>query len=131
MDSTDDICPAESIRMLDAIPLDTLLQQGTTMVAGPLTMHFPAGYVSRSDLVTALLIHDNIDKRPIFFALSAANFPEANLGLAGHMVTQGLVRKVMADSVKVNSQIATRSIWAWSISRVRRRSCSAPTTSIQ
>ena len=97
---------AESIRMLDAIPLDTLLQQGTTMVAGPLTMHFPAGYVSRSDLVTALLIHDNIDKRPIFFALSAANFPEANLGLAGHMVTQGLVRKVMADSVKVNSQIA-------------------------
>ena len=76
------------------------------MMAGPLTMHFAAGYVSRSDLVAALLIHDNIGKRPILFAVSAASFPEEALGLVGHMVTEGLVRKVMPDSVVVGGQIA-------------------------
>ena len=97
---------AETLAELDAIPGDTLLRPGTTMMAGSLTMHFARGYASRSDLVTALLIHDNIGKRPIFFAISTALFPEENLGLSGHMVTQGMVRKVMVDSVKVGGEIS-------------------------
>ena len=97
---------AETLAELDAIPGDTLLRPGTTMVAGPLRMSFARGYATRSDLVTALLIHDNIGKRPIFFAISTALFPEENLGLGGHMLTQGMVRKVMADSVKVGGEIS-------------------------
>jgi hypothetical protein len=94
--------PAE----LDSIPGYTPLQHGTTMVAGNLTMHFSGDYALRSDLVTALLIHDNIGKRPIFFAISTASFPEQTLGLAGHLVLQGMVRKVMADSVKAGGDIS-------------------------
>lgn len=97
---------AESLEELDLIPGYTALQPGTTMVAGNLTMHFSGEYASRSDLVTALLIHDNIGKRPIFFAITTANFPERTLGLAGHMVLQGMVRKVMVDSVKAGGEIS-------------------------
>jgi Protein of unknown function (DUF2723) len=96
---------AETLAELDSIPQWTQLSPGTTMVAGDLTMHFSGNLASRSDLVTALLIHDNLGKRPIFFAITAATFPEQVLGLTGHMVTQGMVRKVMADSVRAGGEI--------------------------
>ena len=97
---------AESLTELDAIPGIMSLRAGTTMMAGPLTMHFAADSALRSTIVTALLIHDNIGKRPIFFALTTLSFPEQALGLAGHMLTQGMVRKVMVDSVKAGGEIA-------------------------
>jgi hypothetical protein len=97
---------AESLAELDSIPGYTRLQPGTTMVAGKLTMHFASEYASRSDLIAALLIHDNLGKRSIYFSITAALFPEQTLGLAGHMVTQGMVRKVVADSVKVGGEIS-------------------------
>jgi hypothetical protein len=97
---------AETLAELDSIPQYTRLEPGTTMVAGNLVMHFGREVLSRSDLVTALLIHDNIGKRPIFFAMSTALFPEETLGLVGHMLTQGMVRKVVADSIKVGGEIS-------------------------
>ena len=96
---------AESLAELDSIPGYTRLQPGTTMVAGGLVMRFAADYASRSDLVTALLIHDNLGKRPIYFAITASLFPERTLGLAGHMITQGMVRKVVADTVVAGGDI--------------------------
>ena len=97
---------AESLAELDSIPGYTPLQPGTTMVAGKLIMHFSGEYATRSDLVTALLIHDNLGRRPIFFAITASLFPERTLGLGGHMLTQGLVRKVMADSITAGGEIS-------------------------
>jgi hypothetical protein len=97
---------AETIAELDSIPGYTRLDPGTTMVAGKLTMHFDRTLVSRSDLVTALLIHDNLGKRPIYFSITAALYPEQILGLGGHLVTQGMVRKVVADSVRVGGEIS-------------------------
>jgi hypothetical protein len=97
---------SQSIAFLDSIPAYTALQPGTTMAAGPLTLHFNGQYATRSDLVTALLIRENIGKRPIFFSLTTARFPEQTLGLNGHMLTQGMVRKVMVDSIKTGGPIA-------------------------
>jgi transmembrane protein TMEM260 (protein O-mannosyltransferase) len=96
---------AESLAELDSIPAYTPTPAGTTMAAGKITMHFSAAYASRSDLVTALLIHDNIGKRPIYFAITAASYPEQTLGLAGHLLTQGMVRQVMPDSIVAGGQI--------------------------
>jgi hypothetical protein len=97
---------AETLAELDSIPGYTQLQPGTTMSAGKLVMHFGSNIASRSDLVTALLIHDNLGKRPIYFAITAATFPEQTLGLGGHLLTQGMVRKVMADSIVAGGQIS-------------------------
>ncbi len=47
-----------------------------------------------SDLMSIFLIKDNLGKRPIYFAWSDADFPDRTLGLSGHMLTQGLVRKL-------------------------------------
>ena len=69
-------------------------------------MRFAGDVPSRSAVVAALLIHDNIAKRPIFFSMTAALFPEEELGLGGHMLTQGMVRKVMADSVVAGGEIS-------------------------
>jgi hypothetical protein len=97
---------AETLAELDSIPGYTRLDPGTTMVAGNLTMHFGGALVSRSDLVAALLIHDNLGKRPIYFAITAALYPEQMLGLGGHLVTQGMVRRVVADSVRIGGEIS-------------------------
>ncbi len=97
---------AESLAELDSIPGYTPLQPGTTMVAGNLTMHFGGKYATRTDIVAALLIHDNLGKRPIYFSITDAYYPEQSLGLGGHMLTQGLVRKVVADTVRVGGEIA-------------------------
>jgi hypothetical protein len=97
---------AESPAELDSIPTYTQLQPGTTMKAGTLTMHFAGQIASRSDLVTALLIHDNLGKRPIYFAITAATYPEETLGLQGHLLTQGMVRRVVADSLVAGGQIS-------------------------
>ena len=97
---------AMSIPELDSIPGYTELQPGTTMVAGGLTMHFGNKVAMRSDLVTALLIHDNIGKRPIYFAASAGGYPDQTLGLGGHLLTQGMVRKVMVDSITTGGEIS-------------------------
>jgi hypothetical protein len=97
---------AETPGELDSIPAYTQLQPGTVMKAGSLSMRFAGDVPSRSAVVAALLIHDNIAKRPIFFSMTAALFPEEELGLGGHMLTQGMVRKVMADSVVVGGEIS-------------------------
>ena len=97
---------AESLAFLDSIPGISPIDPGTTMVAGGLTMHFTGTYATRSDLVTALLIHDNLGRRPIYFAASAAGYPELTLGLGGHLLTQGMVRKVMADSIRIGGEIS-------------------------
>jgi hypothetical protein len=97
---------AETLGELDSIPAWTQLQPGTVMKAGSLSMRFAGDTPSRSAVVAALLIHDNIGKRPIFFAMTSALFPEEALGLTGHMLTQGMVRKVMTDSVVVGGEIS-------------------------
>ncbi|HEY4319806.1 MAG TPA: DUF2723 domain-containing protein [Gemmatimonadales bacterium] len=90
----------ETIAQLDAIPQWNSFAPGTAIQAGDLTIRFAHDdAVTRSDVVAALLIHDNVGKRPVYFSSSTADYPDVTLGLAGHLVTQGLVRKVVADSV--------------------------------
>ncbi|MGH7592744.1 MAG: glycosyltransferase family 117 protein, partial [Gemmatimonadales bacterium] len=96
----------ESLAELDSIPGVALVPPGFTMVAGTLSIRFGRDTLERSDIATALLIRDNIGKRPVFFSITDADYPDRVLGLSNHLVTQGLVRKLMADSVKVGGEIA-------------------------
>jgi hypothetical protein len=67
---------------------------------GNVVIRFGAQYLLLQDLMTALLIRDNIGKRPIYFAWSAGGYPDQTLGLSPYLVSQGLVRRV-SDSVVV------------------------------
>jgi VanZ family protein len=67
---------------------------------GNVVIRFGAQYLLLQDLMTAVLIRDNIGKRPIYFAWSAGGYPDQTLGLSPYLVSQGLVRRV-SDSVVV------------------------------
>ncbi|MGH7523970.1 MAG: glycosyltransferase family 117 protein [Gemmatimonadales bacterium] len=110
----------ESLNALDSIG-NVLVAPGTGMTAGTLTLRFGRDTLMRSDLVTALLIHDNIGKRPIYFAVTAANMPDQVLGLHNHLVMQGMVRKLVTDSVKAGGEIADSQYLGFvDVARMRR-----------
>lgn len=69
------------------------------------TVRFSADYLLLQDLMTALLIRDNIGKRPIYFAWSVAGYPDQTLGLSGYLISQGLVRKLNPVPVTPNDSI--------------------------
>jgi hypothetical protein len=55
---------------------------------------FGDDYLEKSDVATALLIRDNLGKRPIYFSWSDGPYPDEKLGLSAYLVTQGLVRRL-------------------------------------
>jgi hypothetical protein len=61
---------------------------------GDLQIAFGHDTLFLSDLIAVFLVRDNLGKRPIFFAWSDGDFADKTLGLSGHLLTQGLVRKV-------------------------------------
>ncbi|HEV8123759.1 MAG TPA: DUF2723 domain-containing protein [Gemmatimonadales bacterium] len=82
-----------SERELDSLPLIIQSPQGKTPV-GSVLLTFGDQYLEKSDLATALLIRDNIGKRPIYFSWSDGNYPDQKLGLNSYLVTEGLVRRL-------------------------------------
>ena len=72
---------------------------------GDITVRFGAEYLLLQDLITALLIRDNVGKRPIYFAWSAGPYPDQTLGLAPYLVSQGLVRRLNTAAVTPNDSV--------------------------
>jgi len=80
-------------RELDSLPLMIQSPQGKTPV-GSVLLTFGDQYLEKSDLATALLIRDNLGKRPIYFSWSDGNYPDQKLGLNSYLVTEGVVRRL-------------------------------------
>lgn len=77
------------------IPVDSvLLTLAGTQIQGAGT------YLELADLVTALMIRDNLGKRPIYFSWTAGSHPDRNLGLYNYLITEGLVRRLATAPVK-------------------------------
>jgi hypothetical protein len=81
-------------RELDSLPEYSRVRKGSAIRFGELEITFGNEIVDRKDLATIFLIRQNLGKRPIFFAWSAAGYPDETLGLTPYLVTQGLVRKL-------------------------------------
>ncbi len=96
---------SETLADLDSLPDYAQVPAGSGISAGKFNIRFNGTVVSRSMLAAALLIRDNIGKRPIFFSVTDGPVPDEMLGLGAHLVTQGMVRKVVADSVVANGEI--------------------------
>lgn len=79
---------------LDSLPEYSRVRKEESVAFGDVVISFGSDIVDRKDLATIFLIRDNLGKRPIFFAWSAADFPDRTLGLSEWLLSQGLVRKL-------------------------------------
>jgi hypothetical protein len=79
---------------LEAIPLYSRTPASGASRFGNVVITFGDDYLEKSDVATALLIRDNLGKRPIYFSWSDGPYPDEKLGLSTYLVTQGLVRRL-------------------------------------
>ncbi|HEY7683452.1 MAG TPA: DUF2723 domain-containing protein [Gemmatimonadales bacterium] len=90
---------------IDQLPEAQLLPHNSGVKFGELQIAFGRDTLVLSDLVTVFLIRDNIGKRPLYFAWSDGGYPDQLLGITGHLVTEGLVRRVNPKPVEPGGDI--------------------------
>ncbi|MEO8199454.1 MAG: DUF2723 domain-containing protein [Gemmatimonadota bacterium] len=90
---------------LDAIPLYSRTPASGSSRFGDVLVTFGDEYLEKSDVAAALLIRDNLGKRPIYFSWSDGTYPDEKLGLSPYLVTQGLVRRVNQTPIVPNDSI--------------------------
>jgi transmembrane protein TMEM260 (protein O-mannosyltransferase) len=100
--------PVFSLKLaeLDSLPeVMQVPQKGGGIQIDSISIVFGQEYLLLQDLATIFLIRDNIGKRPVFFSWSDGGYPDQTLGLSAHLVSQGLVRKLMHRPVEPNDSV--------------------------
>jgi hypothetical protein len=92
-----------TIDQVDAIPLGYDLQQAQLFEAGKIRAVVPKQFLQKADVLVLQMIKDG--NRPVYFSRTSAGYPFDNLGLGAYLVTEGLARRVMPDSVKPGGDI--------------------------
>ena len=108
-----------SMRELDSLPEVSTVAQGSTLALEGIEIKFGTQYLERKDLAVIFLIRDNLGKRPIHFAWSAANYPDETLGLTPYLVSQGLVRRLYPEPVKEGGPIEFTALGYTNVPRTR------------
>jgi hypothetical protein len=86
----------------DAIPSYIQLQHAEVFTKDSIVATLRPGILSRGQLVILRFIKDSFPERPIYF--SSRNTPEA-LGLAAHVITQGLAQKLVMRTAAPSADI--------------------------
>ena len=81
----------------DAVPLGDELTQPQLFVSGKIRATIQPRFLARADVFVLKMIQDQ--KRTVFFSRTSGGYP-MELGLGPYVITQGLVRKLLSDSVK-------------------------------
>jgi transmembrane protein TMEM260 (protein O-mannosyltransferase) len=81
----------------DSIPIGTDLTQPQLFVKDHIRAVIPPHFLARADWFVLEMIHDGT--RPIYLSRTSGNYAN-ELGITGYMLTQGLARKLMPDSVR-------------------------------
>lgn len=81
----------------DSLPAVIELREPQRFVHGNLVASVGPGYISRGQIVVLRMIMDSFPGRPIYF--SSGSYAQ-ELGLGPYLLTQGMVQKLMPDSVK-------------------------------
>jgi hypothetical protein len=90
---------------LDSIPDVSLTPPGGTIRFDNLLIRFGYQQLEKADVAVALMIKQNLGRRPIYFSLSAGDYPDRTLGLSPYLVTEGLVRRLNPTPVAPNDSI--------------------------
>ncbi|HVZ48696.1 MAG TPA: DUF2723 domain-containing protein [Gemmatimonadaceae bacterium] len=86
-----------TLDQVDAIPLGYDLQAPQLFEAGKIHAVVPKQFLQKADILVLQMIKDG--SRPVYFSRTSASYPFDNLGLGAYLVTEGLARRVMPDSV--------------------------------
>jgi hypothetical protein len=81
----------------DSIPIGQELTQPQLFVKDHIRAIVPPHFFARADWFVMKMIQDGV--RPIYLSRTSGNYAQ-ELGLSGYMLTQGLARKLMPDSVR-------------------------------
>jgi hypothetical protein len=93
---------AMTLAQADSIPELLALREPQRFVHGNLVATVGPGYISRGQIVVLRMIMDSFPGRPIYF--SSGSYAQ-QLGLGPYLLTQGMVEKLMPDSVKAGPDI--------------------------
>ncbi len=96
---------AFSEKQLDEIPLVYPVPKGGSSRFGDVLLTYGDEYLEKADMAAALLIRDNLGKRPIYFSWSDGPYPDEKFDLSPYLVTQGLVRRLSPTPVVANDSI--------------------------
>jgi hypothetical protein len=103
---TNDVLSLTPEQLSDTVALPDYIKTPTgVMRVGDVQLRFGGDYLLLADIVSALLIRDNLGKRPIYFSWSDAGYPDQTLGLSPYLVTEGLVRRLMPEPVQTSDSI--------------------------
>jgi hypothetical protein len=92
-----------TLDQVDQMPLAMELTEDRLFEAGKIRAVVPKGMVQKADLLVLQMLKDG--RRPVYFSRTSASYPFEVLGLGNHLVTEGLARRVVTDSVKVGGDI--------------------------
>ena len=92
-----------SLEDADRVPLGTELTQPQVFVKGNIRATLTPRFLARADILVLRMLLDN-DVRTMHFSRTSANLAE-ELGLGAYVVTQGMARKIMPDSVRESENI--------------------------
>lgn len=104
---------AMSIAQLDSLPDYSQTPKNAGIMVDSLVLRFGGEYMTKSDIATALLIRDNLGKRPIYFSWSTGTYPDNTLGLRPYLLSQGMVRKVMPAPIQEGGAIRMTQNFSW------------------
>jgi len=88
---------------LTRLPEVERVPAGARLQAGGIDLPIDAPALARQDFATILLIRDNIGKRPIYFSWSAGGYPDQTFLLTEHLVSEGLVRRLVSTRLNPDS----------------------------
>jgi hypothetical protein len=110
---------ALSFAAIDSLPPGYRLPQSYAFQVGKVRATLAAGILERSDFITLQLIRDNLGTRPIYFSRTVGNYPD-RMGLTPYLEGQGLVRKLLPDSLGPSDSTAFMAGLGWiELSRTR------------
>ncbi len=93
---------ALSYDAIDALPPFQQIEERMVFRAGDLRVVLPPRILGRADIIALHLIQQNLGKRPVYFSRTTGSYAD-QMGLTPYLLGEGLVRRVMADSVTADS----------------------------
>lgn len=106
---------------IDGLPEGQIIPKNSGVKYGNVQVAFGTDTLLLSDLITVFLLKDNLGKRPIYFSWTTGDYADRTLGLTPYLVTEGMVRRVNLEPVKVEGSIAmNRGLVYMDLDRTRR-----------
>ncbi len=105
-----------TLAQADSIPDVIALREPQRFVHDGVSATVGPGYLSRGQMVVFRMIQDAFPQRPIYF--SAGSYAQS-LGLGPYLLTQGMVQKLMPDTVRATPDILPTSSGYFDVARTR------------